>query len=54
MDFNTTHTNVGYNISSEFDVQDLGLKIKVTVAILEKKQNLCHRSNAYIYLWILI
>ena len=48
------HTNVGYNnITSEFDVQGLGLKVKVTVAIFRKKK-LCHRSSAYINQWILI
>ena len=52
------HINVGYdNISSKFDFQGLGLKAKVTAAIFRKKKTtkkLCHRSSAYIYLWILI
>ena len=44
--------NVGYdNISSKFDFQGPGLKVKDTVASLKK---LCHRSSAYIYEWILI
>ena len=31
MDFNILHTNVGYdNISSKFDFQGPGLKVKVT------------------------
>ena len=36
MDFNI-HTNVGYdNISSKFDFQSPGLKVKVIVAIFRK------------------
>ena len=37
MDFNITHINVWYdNISSKFNFQVVGLKVKVTLAIFRK------------------
>ena len=51
--FYYNHINIGYyNISSKFDFQGPGLKVKVVVAIFRKKT--CRRSSPCIYQWLLI
>ena len=55
MNFNIISHNCWLcNISSNFNLQEAGLKVKVTVAVFRKKKEICHHSSPCIYQWILI